>query len=174
MLTNERFDNPRKLAFDRPSDKLRSFLKKYYNLENFVPQPNNFVVFDEYGLQGTWIHILYLKEICLITNEKIYIDKPTNSHILNTSPNRRHSTPIEKTPTGIYHRHTRSLTPHHHYYPSSPLFNTSPSESNFTSVSSISHSAPPKEIYVQRKRELINQQEHGKQTLYGNNPISWE
>jgi hypothetical protein len=41
-------------------------------------------------------------------------------------------------------------------------------------VSSINHSAPPKEIYVQRKRELINQQEHGKQSLYGNNPISWE
>ncbi|CAB4423922.1 unnamed protein product [Rhizophagus irregularis] len=161
MLINEKVENPYKLAFDRPSDKFKSFLKKYYNLENFVPQPNNFVIFDEYGLQ----------------------DKPTNSRILNTSSNRRHSAPYEKIPTGTYHRHTRSLTPHHHYYPSSlfdsssPILSSSspsspsPSENNFTSVSSISHSAPPKEIYVQRKRELANQQEISKQSLYGNNPI---
>ncbi|CAI2174349.1 8487_t:CDS:2 [Funneliformis geosporum] len=94
--------NPCKLAFDRPSDKFRSFLKKHYNLENFVQQPNNFVVFDEYGLP----------------------DIPTNLHLLNKTLTRRHSSEInllsnEKTPpSGTYHRHTRSLTPNHHYYTS--------------------------------------------------------
>ncbi|GES85857.1 alpha-tubulin N-acetyltransferase-like [Rhizophagus clarus] len=172
MLTNEKVENPCKLAFDRPSHKFKSFLKKYYDLENFIPQPNNFVIFDEYGLQ----------------------DKSANSRILNTPPNRRHSTPYEKTSTATYHRHTRSLTPHHHYYPSS-LFDDSPpalsssssisspssfpsspspSGNNFTSVSSINHTAPPKEIYIQRKRELVNQQENGKQSLYGKNPILWK
>ncbi|CAG8594697.1 6611_t:CDS:2 [Funneliformis mosseae] len=161
MLKNEQVINPCKLAFDRPSDKFRSFLKKHYNLENFVQQPNNFVVFDEYGLP----------------------DNP-NLHLLNKAHTRRHSTEIKLSSerSGTYHRHTRSLTPNHHYY-TSPLFNNSspalssssiPLENNYTSVSSINHSAPPKEIYVQRKRELISQQEHGKQSLYGKNPISWE
>jgi alpha-tubulin N-acetyltransferase 1 len=39
---------PEKLAFDRPSDKLLKFLKKYYNLYNYLPQNNNFVIFNEY------------------------------------------------------------------------------------------------------------------------------
>lgn len=52
MLINKKVENPCKLAFDRPSEKFKSFLKKHYNLENFIPQPNNFVIFDEYGLQG--------------------------------------------------------------------------------------------------------------------------
>lgn len=118
-----------------------------------------------------------------------------NLRIFNTPSNRRHSTPYEKTTT-TYHRHTRSLTPHHHYYPSSlfddssPALSSSssasspssfpsspspsPSGNNFTSVSSISHTAPPKEVYVQRKRELVNQQDNSKQSLYGNNPILWK
>ena len=40
--------NPAKLAYDRPSPKLKAFLAKHYNLRNFVAQNNNFVVFDEY------------------------------------------------------------------------------------------------------------------------------
>lgn len=39
---------PDKLAYDRPSEKLISFLKKHYGLVKFVPQNNNFVVFDRY------------------------------------------------------------------------------------------------------------------------------
>lgn len=41
---------PRKLGYDRPSFKFLNFLKKYYNLEEFVPQNNNFVVFNDYFL----------------------------------------------------------------------------------------------------------------------------
>ncbi len=58
MLKNEQVINPCKLAFDRPSNKLQSFSKRHYNLENFVQQPNNFVVFDEYNLPGIYVFML--------------------------------------------------------------------------------------------------------------------
>ena len=41
---------PRKLGYDRPSFKFLNFLKKYYNLEEYVPQNNNFVVFNDFTL----------------------------------------------------------------------------------------------------------------------------
>jgi alpha-tubulin N-acetyltransferase 1 len=47
MLQTEGVE-PRKLAYDRPSPKLKGFLAKHYNLRNFVTQNNNFVVFDDY------------------------------------------------------------------------------------------------------------------------------
>lgn len=39
---------PSKLAYDRPSEKLISFLRKHYGLSKYIPQNNNFVVFDAY------------------------------------------------------------------------------------------------------------------------------
>lgn len=47
MLKNEKVA-PHKLGYDRPSSKFLSFLSKYYGLENFVKQANNFVVFNNY------------------------------------------------------------------------------------------------------------------------------
>ena len=47
MLKNEGVE-PRKLAYDRPSPKLKGFLAKHYNLKDFVTQNNNFVVYDAY------------------------------------------------------------------------------------------------------------------------------
>lgn len=47
MLAYERI-YPHKLGYDRPSFKLLSFLKKHFKLEKFIPQNNNFVVFNEY------------------------------------------------------------------------------------------------------------------------------
>ena len=47
MLEYERIE-PRKLAYDRPSFKFMNFLKKYYGLNDYVPQNNNFVVFNDY------------------------------------------------------------------------------------------------------------------------------
>ena len=47
MLTYEH-QQPRQLAYDRPSPKLISFMAKHYALKSFVPQNNNYVVFDEY------------------------------------------------------------------------------------------------------------------------------
>ena len=40
--------HPRRLAYDRPSGKLIGFLKKHYGLSKYVPQNNNFVIFDDY------------------------------------------------------------------------------------------------------------------------------
>ena len=42
--------SPHKLAYDRPSPKLLGFLRKHYNLCNYIPQNNNYVVFQE-GLE---------------------------------------------------------------------------------------------------------------------------
>lgn len=48
MIKMENNINPCLLAYDRPSSKLLSFLKKYFNLVDYVPQNNNFVVYDDY------------------------------------------------------------------------------------------------------------------------------
>lgn len=45
MLERENFA-PRKLAIDRPSDKLVGFLRKHYGLSKTIPQMNNFVVYE--------------------------------------------------------------------------------------------------------------------------------
>lgn len=39
---------PEKLAYDRPSEKLLAFLSKHYGLKRYVPQNNNYVVFNAY------------------------------------------------------------------------------------------------------------------------------
>lgn len=39
---------PAKLAYDRPSPKLFGFLAKHFGLKAYVPQNNNYVVYDEY------------------------------------------------------------------------------------------------------------------------------
>ena len=39
---------PEKLAYDRPSEKLLAFLGKHFGLRKYVPQNNNFVVYDQY------------------------------------------------------------------------------------------------------------------------------
>lgn len=39
---------PHQLGYDRPSPKLIGFLRKHYNLTNYDPQANNFVVFSSY------------------------------------------------------------------------------------------------------------------------------
>ena len=40
--------SPEKLAYDRPSDKLLAFLAKHFHLKKYIPQNNNFVVYDAY------------------------------------------------------------------------------------------------------------------------------
>ncbi len=39
---------PTELAYDRPSPKLLSFLRKYFGLNDFIQQNNNYVVFDDF------------------------------------------------------------------------------------------------------------------------------
>lgn len=52
MLADEGL-GPAQLAYDRPSPKLISFLRKHYGLHRFQPQNNNFVVFDEFFEHGS-------------------------------------------------------------------------------------------------------------------------
>ena len=47
MLSKEQIE-PKKMGFDRPSQKFLNFLNKYYGLNNYVPQNNNYVVFKDY------------------------------------------------------------------------------------------------------------------------------
>lgn len=49
-----------KLAFDRPSTKFLYFLRKHYNLSKYIPQSNNFIIFDN-----------FFKETILKTEEKV-------------------------------------------------------------------------------------------------------
>lgn len=39
---------PERLGYDRPSEKLLGFLAKHYNLKRYVPQNNNYVVYNAY------------------------------------------------------------------------------------------------------------------------------
>ena len=45
VLQKEKVE-PVKMAVDRPSDKLLTFLTKHYGLENPIKQMNNYVVYD--------------------------------------------------------------------------------------------------------------------------------
>lgn len=47
VLEDEKIE-PFMLAYDRPSHKYLSFLRKHFNLYNYTPQSNNFVIFNEY------------------------------------------------------------------------------------------------------------------------------
>jgi hypothetical protein len=47
MIENTQMQ-PNMIAYDRPSKLLLSFLNKHYKLASFVPQNNNYVIFDQY------------------------------------------------------------------------------------------------------------------------------
>jgi alpha-tubulin N-acetyltransferase 1 len=47
MLYTEKLEAS-KIAYDRPSNKLLNFLQKNFNLVDYVPQNNNFVVYNDY------------------------------------------------------------------------------------------------------------------------------
>ena len=51
MLSKEKIE-ARKMGFDRPSPKFINFLNKYYELKDYVPQNNNFVVFKDYFIDA--------------------------------------------------------------------------------------------------------------------------
>ena len=72
---------PTELAYDRPSDKLLSFLNKYFGLNNYIPQNNNYVVFDEFF------------DLISNTNNNITYDNDTNRAInrLNNYNNLRNN-----------------------------------------------------------------------------------
>ena len=47
MMMKEKIE-ARKMGFDRPSMKFINFLNKYFGLNDYVPQNNNYVVFKDY------------------------------------------------------------------------------------------------------------------------------
>jgi len=47
MLKNMQLE-PHQMGYDRPSPKLIGFLKKHYQLVSFIPQNNNYVVFNSF------------------------------------------------------------------------------------------------------------------------------
>lgn len=47
MLSDEGI-SPSKLAIDRPSPKLVNFMRKHYHLSSYIPQNNNFVIYNDY------------------------------------------------------------------------------------------------------------------------------
>eukprot|EP00769_Ergobibamus_cyprinoides_P000855 gnl/Ergobibamus_cyprinoides/1864.p1 GENE.gnl/Ergobibamus_cyprinoides/1864~~gnl/Ergobibamus_cyprinoides/1864.p1 ORF type:complete len:162 (+),score=10.40 gnl/Ergobibamus_cyprinoides/1864:301-786(+) len=53
MMEAEGIKHPRQLAFDRPSHKFLSFLRRHFGLTSFVPQATNMIVFDEYFAPST-------------------------------------------------------------------------------------------------------------------------
>ena len=67
MLNFEK-KTPCELAYDRPSPKLKGFLRKHYNLVNEVKQSNNFIVFNEFF---------------------DYLDKSGNSNVYDYNTNRK-------------------------------------------------------------------------------------
>ena len=55
MINNEN-TLPNKIAIDRPSQKLIAFMRKHYNLSDFIPQNNNFVIFRQFFIQNFQWH----------------------------------------------------------------------------------------------------------------------
>lgn len=93
MLDDEDIQ-PHQLAYDRPSKKLMNFLDKYFGLKLYVPQNNNFVVFNDYFLDNKKKKSKTTKkdeEENVNRNHFIYkkpiVGKETNNHIYNCNDN---------------------------------------------------------------------------------------
>ena len=54
---------PHKLAYDRPSSKFLNFLKKHYGLQTYIPQINNFVVFNSYFADDKTFKMHYMDPV---------------------------------------------------------------------------------------------------------------
>lgn len=97
MLEYEK-QHPAKLAYDRPSPKLIGFLSKHFGLKSFVPQNNNYVVFDEYFNQtgNSKMHESYVSTPgdairSMVEQEKIINERRKNSSANNLAS--AHSAP---------------------------------------------------------------------------------
>lgn len=76
--------HPSCLAYDRPSTKLLSFLNRHYQLNNFVPQNNNFVVFDDYWNTANMQHSTQQQNVSnsshFMTSYKMAFSAPGHEH----------------------------------------------------------------------------------------------
>ncbi|TPX74839.1 hypothetical protein CcCBS67573_g03904 [Chytriomyces confervae] len=65
-----------KLAYDRPSPRMMSFLKKHYALHDFISQANNFIIFKQFGLSGVSPDI---RRACPTTHTQYLPQQPQKS-----------------------------------------------------------------------------------------------
>ena len=86
MLENEDIQ-PEKIDYDRPSDKLIKFLKRYYNLKDYIPQNNNYVIFNEYFLNKQPNNEGYEDEVENNTNFGVQNFRNTKNTISNWNMN---------------------------------------------------------------------------------------
>jgi len=99
MLENEKI-KPNKLAYDRPSPKLLAFLRKHYDLGSYIPQNNNFVIYNAF-----WDDSYNIPK----NSQKPSADQSLNN-ILNSKPlSRERITPENKTYSTDFHKVGRSI-----------------------------------------------------------------
>lgn len=82
---------PSKIAYDKPSPKLLGFLKKHYNLTEYIPQNNSYVVYNDYynnlnKFGGTNCHS-HKRKKSVDQNFNKYKDKDKIEDNLNVNPN---------------------------------------------------------------------------------------
>lgn len=101
MLQSENIE-AKDLGFDRPSEKFISFLKKHFNLTDYVPQNNNFVVFNDY---------FYHKKLLNNQHNQLFMSRASNGKCLlkeNTKENNLN--PFNSPHTNVYkHKSFASL-----------------------------------------------------------------
>ena len=88
--------NPAELAYDRPSPKLLSFLKKYFGLCDFIQQNNNYVVFDDFFLliSSSKNNVTYdndtnraIKNLTNLSNNQNFLNKNNYENMNNINNN---------------------------------------------------------------------------------------
>jgi len=99
MLENEKI-KPNKLAYDRPSPKLLAFLRKHYDLSSYIPQNNNFVIYNAF-----WDESYNIPK----NSHKPSADQSLNNILNNKPPSRERITPESKTYTTDFHKVGRSI-----------------------------------------------------------------
>jgi hypothetical protein len=100
MLSKERIE-ARKMGFDRPSPKFINFLNKYYGLNDYVPQNNNYVVFKDYFIDEPQKKDKY--DIYNNNNNYSYNNSNNNSYNNSGSKNRNI---LSQRKLGKYNRET--------------------------------------------------------------------
>ena len=90
LFLDDQYLSPEMCGYDRPSNKFLNFLKKHYGLKDYIPQNNNFVIFDDYFIntkyakkKQTYIPLSEKKS----TTVKKYNDYKKSSFDMNENKN---------------------------------------------------------------------------------------
>ena len=105
-------------GYDRPSDKFLNFLKKHYGLKEYVPQNNNFVIFDDY--------FIYTKNSNKKNNDNPIFDnksKNKNSSIYDDQYYNKSDYKIKKS--------SLNLNENKNYENKSPIYNSANKTKNY-------------------------------------------